>query len=206
MYRNARSFYQTSRPGLIIAFIFCLIFAFGFFKAAFPERFYGEATGRIDTAITDVAYYQNAHKLELKMQEGVAWNQSYPSWWYAIRPKSTDLKKGTAITLYVDSNTNQFYGIRSAEKLIQPASFDIFYAYFNSTVVLFFVFVCLASLAIYHYREIIKNPFLWMPYATGILIISFFTGYLNPIIFLMLAAVATKFILKKRRETSQSTY
>lgn len=200
MYKKAISFYKTSWPGLILVVIFSFTFLFGFFKAAFPETFYEKNIGKIDTAIIGIAYYQNNHTLELKLEPGdQTLHQSYPLWWYAPHPKATDLKSGKEVSVFIKKSTGSVFGIKSEEKVIQPAWFDILIDYFNSSGVLFLMVACFLLISVYHYGEVLKNVFLWMPYALGVLTLTVFWGYLNAIIFVIVAIVVVKYILKKRK-------
>ncbi|MNV61080.1 hypothetical protein D3C71_1535720 [compost metagenome] len=58
---------------------------------------------------------------------------------------------------------------------------------------------CFLLISIYHYGEIVKNVYLWLPYALGILALTVFWGYLNLIIFVVIAIIVLKYILKKRK-------
>jgi hypothetical protein len=58
---------------------------------------------------------------------------------------------------------------------------------------------CFLLISIYHFGEVIKNVYLWMPYALGILALTVFWGYLNLIIFAIVVLVVVKYILKKRK-------
>jgi len=200
MYKKAISFYKTSWPGLILVVIFSFTFIFGFLKAAFPETFYEKASGKIDTAIIGIGYYQNNHTVALKLDSGnLTLRQSYPLWWYAPHPKATDLKSGKQVHVWMKKSTGSFFGIKAEGKVIQPAWFDILTDYFNSSSVLVVMIGCFLLISIYHYMEVIKNVYLWMPYALGILALTVFWGYLNVIIFGIVALVVVKYILKKRK-------
>ncbi|AOM78219.1 hypothetical protein [Pedobacter steynii] len=200
MYKKAISFYKTSWPGLILVVIFSFTFLFGFLKAGFPDLFYKQATGKIDTAITGIAYYQNNHTLKLKLEPGgLVLQQSYPLWWYAPHPKATDLKSGKQVSVFIEQSTGNFFGIKTTEKVIQPAWFDILTDYFNSAFILLVLISSFLLISIYHYGEIIKNIYLWLPYSLGILALTVFWGYLNLIIFVVIAIIVLKYILKKRK-------
>ncbi|WP_316745760.1 hypothetical protein [Pedobacter gandavensis] len=200
MYKQAILFYKTSWPGLIFMLIFGFCLLFGFFKAAAPDLFYEKETGIIDTAKIGMGYYQNNHTISIRLREKESQlQQDYPMWWYAPHPTAKDLKSGTLISVYKKKGSDRFYGISTSEKTIQPAWFDILTRYFNTRLNLFLMIGSLILVAIYHYRELIKNTYLWFPYATGILVLLVFWGYLNAIIFLIVAAILLKYILKKRK-------
>lgn len=201
MFKRAIGFYKTTRPGLIIALLFTFIYCFGLMKAAFPEVFYEKVTSRIDTAVVGIAYYQNTHTLDLKLNPGsLSLRQTYPIWWYMPHPKAADLKADQEVSVYIRRSNNSFYGIISQGKVIQPPWFDILNTYFGSRITLVLMAALLVLIALYHYREVIKNPFLWLPYAVGILILAFFWGYVNPIICLIIFGIALKYILKQRKQ------
>jgi hypothetical protein len=200
MYKKAISFYKTSWPGLILVVIFSFTFIFGFLKATFPEAFYEKANGKIDTAIIGIGYYQNNHTVELKLDSGnLTLHQSYPLWWYAPHPKAADLKSGKQVSVLMKKSTGSFFGIKVEGKVIQPAWFDILTDYFNSRSILMVMIGCFLLISIYHFGEVIKNVYLWMPYALGILALTVFWGYLNLIIFAIVVLVVVKYILKKRK-------
>ncbi|NQX42864.1 hypothetical protein SAMN05421820_113114 [Pedobacter steynii] len=200
MYKKAISFYKTSWPGLILVVIFSFTFIFGFLKATFPEAFYEKASGKIDTAIIGIGYYQNNHTVELKLGTGnLVLHQNYPLWWYAPHPKAADLKSGKQVSVLIKKSTGGFFGIKAGGKVIQPAWFDILTDYFNSRSILMVMIACFLLISIYHFGEVIKNVYLWMPYALGILALTVFWGYLNLIIFVIVALVVLKYILKKRK-------
>lgn len=227
-YRKAISFYKTSVPGLLLVLVFSFVLLFGFFKATFPDVFYQRASGKIDTAITGIAYYQNNHTLKLKLEPGgLILYQSYPTWWYAPHPKAAELKSGKQVDVFIKRSTGTFFGIKTTDngtkqeetakpendninatnsttessgRIIQPAWFDILNNYFNSSSILLLLLTCLLLIAVYHYAEVIKNVYLWMPYAIGILVMAVFWGYLNLILFIAIATVVLKFIIKKRKE------
>lgn len=202
MYKKAIAFYKTSRPGLILALVFATVIAMGIFKAANPGFFYQRQSGVIDTAISNIGYYQRIYELRIQLQpEGKSIYQSYPIWWYAPHPDMRMLRSGTHIDLFVSSTPDQqMYGIQSDGKVIQPAWFDILNTYFNSGTTLTIMICCLLLISIYHYVEVINNPYLWLPYAMGMLIISFFSGYLTAVILLTLSiAMIRTFIRKKKR-------
>lgn len=201
MYKQAILFYKTSWPGLILVIIFCLCLLFGFFKAAAPNLFYEKQSGTIDTAKIGMGYYQNNHTLYLKLKEmPAALKQDYPIWWYAPHPKASDLKSGTLVSFYRKKETDRFYGISTAQRTIQPAWFDILTRYFNTRATLFLMLGSLILVSVYHFQELIKNRYLWFPYALGIILLLIFWGYLNVIIFLIVAAIVLKYILKKRKD------
>ena len=200
MYKKAISVYKTSWPGLILVVIFSFTFIFGFLKATFPETFYEKASGKIDTAIIGIGYYQNSHTVALKLDSGnLVLHQSYPLWWYAPHPKAADLKSGKQVSVLMKKSTGSFFGIKAEGKVIQPAWFDILTDYFNAPSVLGTMIGCFLLISIYHYIEVIKNVYLWMPYALGILALTVFWGYLNVIIFTIVGLVVVKYILKKRK-------
>ncbi|WP_342329183.1 hypothetical protein [Pedobacter sp. FW305-3-2-15-E-R2A2] len=200
MYKKAISFYKTSWPGLILVVIFSFTFIFGFLKATFPETFYEKASGKIDTAIIGIGYYQNNHTVALKLDSGnLTLRQNYPLWWYAPHPKAADLKSGKQVSVLMKKSTGSFFGIKAEGKVIQPAWFDILTDYFNSPSVLVVMIGCFLLISIYHYMEVIKNTYLWMPYALGIVALTVFWGYLNVIIFTIVFLVVVKYILKKRK-------
>lgn len=206
MYKQAILFYKTSWPGLILMLLFCFCLFFGFFKAAVPGLFYEKETGVIDTAKIGMGYYQNNHTVSLRLREKeTVLEQDYPMWWYAPHPTTNNLKSGTSITVYKKKGSDHFYGISTPEKTIQPAWFDILTRYFSTRLTLFFMIGSLILIAVYHYRELIKNTYLWFPYATGILVLLIFWGYLNAIIFLIIAAIVLKYILKKRKDSMISS-
>lgn len=205
MYKQAILFYKTSWPGLILTLIFCFCLFFGFFKAAIPHLFYEKEMGTIDTAKIGMGYYQNTHTIALKLREKeMVLQQDYPIWWYAPHPTAHDLKSGTILTVYTKKGSDRFYGVSSDEKNIQPAWFDILTQYFNSRLTLFLMIGCLILISVYHYRELIKNTYLWFPFALGILTLMIFWGYLNVIIFLIVATIVLKYILKKRKDSIAS--
>ncbi|WP_316841682.1 hypothetical protein [Pedobacter gandavensis] len=205
MYKQAILFYKTSWPGLILMLIFSFCLFFGFFKAAAPNLFYEKERGTIDTAKIGMGYYQNNHTVSLKLREKESLlEQDYPMWWYAPHPTAKDLKSGTEITVYKKKDSPRFYGIHSDKHTIQPAWFDILTRYFNSRLPLFLMISCLILVSIYHFQELIKNTWLWLPYATGILVFLVFWGYLNVIIFLIVASILLKYILKKRKDRISS--
>lgn len=200
MYKKAISFYKTSWPGLILVVIFSFTFIFGFLKVALPETFYEKASGKIDTAIIGIGYYQNSHTIALKLDSGnLVLRQSYPLWWYAPHPKAADLKSGKHVSVLMKKSTGSFFGIKAAGKVIQPAWFDILTDYFNSPSILLLMISCFLLISIYHYMEVIKNVYLWMPYGLGIVTLTVFWGYLNLIFFIIVALVLVKYILKKRK-------
>ncbi|WP_316822450.1 hypothetical protein [Pedobacter gandavensis] len=200
MYKQAILFYKTSWPGLILLVIFGFSLCLGFFKAAAPDLFYEKESGTIDTAKIGMGYYQNNHTLSLKLPENESLlEQEYPMWWYAPHPTARDLKSGTEITFYKKKGSARFYGISTAKNTIQPAWFDILTRYFNSRLPLVLMISCLILISVYHFQELIKNTWLWFPYATGILVLLFFWGYLNVIIALILGTIVLKYILKKRQ-------
>lgn len=202
MYRNAISFYKTSRPGLILVLLFSFTFFYGFLKAGAPDTFYDKVQGRIDTATFDIAYYQNHHKLTLRLNpSGISLNQNYPTWWYAPRPRAAELKAGTPVSLFADKLT--FYGIETEHRTIQPAWFDILHDYFNATFPVFLILSSLLLIIIYHYAEVVRNPYLCMPYVLGILILCFFWGSVNLIIFMLVSGFLVRYIIRKKN--SQST-
>lgn len=201
MYKQAILFYKTSWPGLILMLIFCFCLFFGFFKAAIPNLFYEKERGTIDTAKIGMGYYQNSHTISLKLQgKPQILQQTYPMWWYAPHPTANQLKTGTEVTVFIRKGTDEFYGINSPQRTIQPAWFDILTGYFNARLTLFLMLGCLILVTIYHYSELIKNTWLWFPYATGIFVLMIFWGYLNVIIFLILVTIVLKYILKKRKD------
>lgn len=200
MYKQAILFYKTSWPGLILLVIFCFCLCFGFFKAALPDLFYEKATGTIDTAKIGMGYYQNNHRVTLKLREDErVLEQEYPMWWYAPHPTAKDLKSGTALSVYQKKGSTRFYGISTDKHTIQPAWFDILTRYFNSRLPLFLMITCLILISVYHFQELIKNKYLWLPYAAGIVVLLIFWGYLNVIIFAVIASIVLKYILKKRK-------
>lgn len=206
MYKQAILFYKTSWPGLILMLIFCFCLFFGFLKAAAPDLFYEKEMGKIDTAKIGMGYYQNNHTVSLKLAEKeTLLQQDYPMWWYAPHPTARDLKSGTTVTVYKKKGSDLFYGINTPEKTIQPAWFDILTHYFNTRLILFLMIGCLILIAVYHYRELIKNTYLWFPYAVGVLVLMIFWGYLNVIIFLIVATIVLKYILKKRKDRLTSS-
>jgi len=207
MYKKAIAFYKTSWPGRILVFSFLLTIAFGFFKASNPELYYEKKSGIVDTTDTNIAYYQRNYEFSMRLKPGgQTLHQTYPIWWYAPHPNTQLLRRGTAVTMFVSSpEDQQMFGIESNGKVIQPAWFDILNAYFNSGTTLSIMICCMLLITIYHYHEVISNIYLWLPYAMGALIISFFSGYLTAVIFILFGLAAIKLLFKKKKPAPADT-